>query len=313
MNSATTDMVASKERPDFWADLITRQLNPMRIEAVGQRPFRGEVQAQGISGLAVSVVSCQGIHALHGRGEVALTKQHFHVACVHLAGEGRIIHRGEDTCLRRGDVFLTDSRHQFEFDLERPWRHLVVALPTHWLDSRLTRPELVSGAVLRDQPLARLWARHLADGYALADALSPAAAALFAQHSIDLLSQALEERGNPRPRPSEAWRAAVFQRACRLIALELGDPALAPDRVALRLHVSTRTLARIFAEHDETIMRRIYDERVRRAAGLLADAGAAHRSVTDIAFVCGFNDVSHFGRVFAARMHLTPSRWRRQR
>jgi AraC family transcriptional regulator, positive regulator of tynA and feaB len=313
MTSITTDAVTPRERPDFWADLISRQLNPMRIEVVGQHRFRGEVQARGVAGLAVSVVSGQGLRAVHGRGEVALSKSHFHVACVHLAGEARIIHRGEETCLRRGDVFLTDSRREFEFDLERPWKHLVFAIPIHWLDGRMTRPELVSGAVLRDQPLARLWARHLTDGYALADVLSPAAATLFAQHSIDLLIQALEEGGHPRPRPTEAWRAAVFQAACRSIALEFGDPALTPDRIALKLHLSTRTLARIFSEHGETIMRRIYDERVRRAARLLVDTGASHRSVTDIAFACGFNEISHFGRVFAARMHMTPSRWRQQR
>jgi AraC family transcriptional activator of tynA and feaB len=98
-----------------------------------------------------------------------------------------------------------------------------------------------------------------------------------------------------------------------LIALEFGDPALTPDRVASRLHVSTRTLARLFSGHDKTIMRCIYDERIRRAARLLGDAGASHRSVTDVAFACGFNDVSHFGRVFADRMHMTPSRWRQQR
>jgi AraC family transcriptional activator of tynA and feaB len=311
MTSITTDIVASRERPDFWADLISRQLNPMRIEATGEHPFRGEVNARDVAGLAVAVVSGHGLRAVHGRGEVALSKRHFHVACVHLAGEARIIQRGEETCLRRGDVFLTDSRQLFEFDLERPWKHLVFAIPTHWLDGRLTRPELVSGAVLRDQPLARLWARHLADGYALADGLSPDAATLFAQHSIDLLSQALEESGHARPRPTEASRAALFQAACRSIALEFADPTLTPDRIALKLRVSTRTLARIFSEHDETVMRRIYDERVRRAARLLADTAASHRSVTDIAFACGFNDLSHFGRVFAARMHMAPSRWRR--
>jgi AraC-like DNA-binding protein len=313
MTSITTDIVAARERLDFWADLIARELNPMRIEFVGQRPFRGEVRPRSVSGLSVSQVSGQGLRAVHGRREVARSKSHFHVACVHLAGEARIIHRGEETCLRRGDVFLTDSRCPFEFDLERPWTHLVFAIPTHWLDGRLTRPELVSGTVLRDQQVARLWARHLSDGYSLADELSPAAATLFTQHSIDLLSQALEERGHSRPRPTDAWRAAVFQAACRSIALEFGDPALTPDRIASRLHVSTRTLARIFAEHDETIMRRMYDERVGRAARLLADTGASHRSVTDIAFACGFNDVSHFGRAFAARMQMTPSRWRQQR
>jgi AraC family transcriptional regulator, positive regulator of tynA and feaB len=309
----TTDIVAYRDRPDFWADLISRQLNPMRIEPIGESPFRGEVEARDVGGLAVAVVSGQGLRAVHGRREVALSKNHFHVACVHIGGEARIIHRGQETSLRSGDVFLTDSRHEFEFSLERPWKHLVLAIPTHWLDGRLTRPERVSGAVLRDQPLARLWARHLADGYALADSLSPAASGLFTQFSIDLLSQALEEHGHPRPKPTEAWRAALFQAACRSIALEFGDPALTPDRVASSLHVSARTLARIFAEHDETIMRHVYDERTRRAARLLVDDGAYHRSVTDIAFACGFNDASHFGRVFAARMHMTPSRWRQQR
>lgn len=135
-------------------------------------------------------VSGQGIHAAHGRAEVAPTDRPFHVACVHLGGEARILHRGEEVCLRRGDVFLTDSRDGFALGLERSWKHLVIALPAHILDGRLTRSALASGAVLRDQPLARLWARHLADGYALADALSPAAKVLFGQHSINLRAQA---------------------------------------------------------------------------------------------------------------------------
>src|SRR4051794_4548636 len=36
-----------------------------------------------------------------------------------------------------------------------------------------------------------------------------------------------------------------------------------------------------------------------RAARLLSAPEAADRSITDIAFACGFNDSSHFGRVFA--------------
>jgi len=72
-------------------------------------------------------------------------------------------------------------------------------------------------------------------------------------------------------------------------------------------------LARVFAANHETIMRRVFEERLRQAARLLTAPEAAHRSVTDIAFACGFNDVSHFGRMFAARMGMTPSGWRRRR
>ena len=45
---------------------------------------------------------------------------------------------------------------------------------------------------------------------------------------------------------------------------------------------------------------------------LLSDPRATHRTVTDIAFACGFNDSSHFGRVFSARMSMTPSQWRKR-
>ena len=312
MNSIATDMAPVREQLDFWADLIARNVNPMRIEVAGPHPFRGKVQARAVAGLAVSAVSGAGFRALHGRSEVALTDKHFHVACVHLGGEARITHGDELVCLRHGDVFLTEPRCHFALGLEEPWRHLVVAFPTHWLDGRLTRPELASRAVLRAQPLARFWARHLADGYALADALSPVAAALFAQYSIDLLAQALEEQGRPPYSPTKAWRAGVFLRACRLITLEFGDPTLTPERIAAGAQVSTRTLDRIFSDHGETVMRRTYDERVHQAARLLQDAGAAHRTITEIAFACGFNDASHFGRAFVARVHMTPSRWRRR-
>ena len=59
-------------------------------------------------------------------------------------------------------------------------------------------------------------------------------------------------------------------------------------------------------------MRRVFAERLRQAARLLAAPESTHRSVTDIAFACGFNDLSHFGRLFSGTMHITPSEWRRR-
>jgi len=112
---------------------------------------------------------------------------------------------------------------------------------------------------------------------------------------VTLLAQLLDEAHRDHPTPSAAWRSAIFLGACQLIALKFGDPELTPDELARELgyraarwHGCSRPTTRRLCE-------------------------AAHRSVTDIAFACGFNDVSHFGRMFAARMHMTPSRWRRRR
>jgi len=312
MISMTTDSVRPKERGEFWTDLVSRHVTPMRIEPTGEQPLRGEVQARMIGDLGVAQVCGRGIHAVHRRLEIARTRDHLYAACVHLGGTARISRRGEQIALQAGDVFITDSRHEFTLDLEGPWRHLLITLPTRSVDSRVARPELLSGAVLHGHPLARLWTSHLASGFALGGDLSPAAGMLFARHSVDLLAQVLEEAHGGHPTPSEAGRAAIFLSACHMITLKFGDPGLTPAQIARELHVSTRTLARVFAANDKTVMRHLFDERVRQAAKLLIMPEALHRSVTEIAFACGFNDASHFGRVFAAKMHMSPSQWRKQ-
>jgi AraC-like DNA-binding protein len=291
---------------------VSRHVTPIRIEPAGDHALRGEIQPRVIGDLGVVQVSGEGVQAVHTRAHIARAAGHVYAACLHLEGQARIT-RGCDTiALQRGDIFITDSRYEFTLDLGRPWRHLLIAMPTCWLDGRVARPEAVAGAVLRERPLARLWASHLAAGFALSGELSSSAGTLFARHSVDLLAQLLDESHGDDPTSSEASRAAMFVSACQIIALRFGDPDLTPAGIAQEIGVSSRTLARVFAGNNDTIMRRVFDERLRQAARLLAARESAHRSVTDIAFACGFNDLSHFGRLFSSNMHMTPSQWRRR-
>jgi AraC-like DNA-binding protein len=99
-----------------------------------------------------------------------------------------------------------------------------------------------------------------------------------------------------------ARRAELYTRAGRLIALRSDEPDLACGEIAHGLGVSSRLLQKIFAERGETVMGRLWEVRVNRAARLLSAPAAADRSITDIAFACGFNDSSG----------MPPSRWRKQ-
>jgi AraC-like DNA-binding protein len=47
--------------------------------------------------------------------------------------------------------------------------------------------------------------------------------------------------------------------------------------------------------------------RIERAKGLLQDG---HQSVTDVAFMVGFNDLARFDKLFKRHMGLTPSAYR---
>lgn len=146
--------------------------------------------------------------------------------------------------------------------------------------------------------------------------LSPQLGILAVDHLRDLIALTLgATRSAARIAEVRGLRAArhaeLFARANRFIACHCDDPDLRPDQIAHRLGVSPRMLQKVFAERGASPMNRVWEERVGRAAALLAAPAAADRSITDIAFACGFSDSSHFTRAFAARMSVTPRRWRR--
>jgi AraC family transcriptional regulator, positive regulator of tynA and feaB len=308
----TTDSVPARDRAAFMSDLVSRQLMDTHVRQVTDGPINGKVRGEMISELPVAEFSGVNMRALRTRTHIARSPFPFYFACVHIAGALSIRSCEQSVTLSLGDIYIGDSLREFEVDVERPFRHLVIRMPKTWLDARVTRPDLIPGTVLRhEDPLSRLFASYLLHGLETAAELSAAAAAMFAAHAVELLAQALGERPSGENLPQEALRAALYVRACRLIALRFAEPGLAPGQIARTIGVSLRLLQRVFTERGETVMGRVWEERANQAAKLLASPVALHRSITEIAFTCGFNDSAHFTRAFAARMSVTPSQWRK--
>ncbi|MGH6737313.1 MAG: helix-turn-helix domain-containing protein [Methyloceanibacter sp.] len=305
-------MFRSNDKLDYWADFLRQGFAPFRVEPAGDLPFHAEMDVRRAGDLLVVSVSACGCHVALTPAEIARARAGVYSVAIEVDGDTPLMTRGEERLLTPGDVFIVDSMHAYEFNFEQPFRHLFVNIPKAWIDARMPHPERLAGSVLpHDRPLARMLAGYLAAGFQTMEELPPAVVALYGQHLADLVAEAFAEPPG-KPLPPEAWRAAMFARACRVIALKFGDPSLRPERIAKALGMSTRTLNRVFAAHGTTVTRRVLEQRLDRAAKLLASPESYGRTITEIAFACGFSDVSHFGRVFAERLRATPSEWRKQ-
>jgi len=96
------------------------------------------------------------------------------------------------------------------------------------------------------------------------------------------------------------------------IETHLHDPGLTPGSVAAAVHLSPRRLHQLFEADGETVGAYILRRRLEECARAMGDASQRSRTVTEIAFLHGFNNASHFGRVFRERYHSTPSDYRRR-
>jgi AraC-like DNA-binding protein len=97
---------------------------------------------------------------------------------------------------------------------------------------------------------------------------------------------------------------AQLDRVRAYIRAHLDDPSLSLLVIADALQVSPRTLNRLFAPIGTTPMRWVMRERL--ALGLRTLQQKPARRVTDVAFDCGFSDLSHFSRLFKKEFGLSP-------
>jgi AraC-like DNA-binding protein len=97
------------------------------------------------------------------------------------------------------------------------------------------------------------------------------------------------------------------------VALHLRDPQLSVAQIATALNCSKRHLYNAFASEPHTLASYIQHQRLDACLRDLQPTHAATRPITEIALHWGFNNLSHFSRVFRERTGQSPSEFRQNR
>ena len=103
----------------------------------------------------------------------------------------------------------------------------------------------------------------------------------------------------------------IRARALRLwSATVIGRSSVAP-RFLRPVGVSSRYLAKLFAQVGTTVMNQLMDIRLSRASVQLREAHLAGSSIAEVARNNGFASPAHFSRAFKNRFGTSPSKWRK--
>lgn len=96
-----------------------------------------------------------------------------------------------------------------------------------------------------------------------------------------------------------------LNRAKRYVCSNLADTSLALQSVAHAVHISPRTLSRLFAREGTTFSRWLWQQRLEECHSSLINRQS--RSVTEAALNAGFTNVAHLSRVFRQAYGIPPS------
>jgi AraC-like DNA-binding protein len=312
----STAAVPARERLTAYRDMLGRSVGHFEVAAIGDG-FRFSSESLALPGLGIAQIASSALRIERTRDMTADATRDLVFAVVHEGSSSRV-QRGREVVVKGSGAFLSSSHDRVltERTAARLTNYSLLSSDLAPAVSNLDRAMLA--AIPVGSEAIRLLTGYTSLLFSNGAPAGPHSCRLVVNHIHDLIALALGATRDAvevaKTRGLRAARCAdLYARAGRLIALRFDEPDLASGEIAHGLGVSLRLLQKVFAERGETVMGRLWEERVNRAAQLLSAPEATDRSVTDIAFACGFNDSSHFGRVFAERMGTAPSRWRKQR
>jgi AraC-like DNA-binding protein len=131
---------------------------------------------------------------------------------------------------------------------------------------------------------------------------------VVAQHIIDLAALAVGATGDGGTlAASRGGRAARLAATKRWIAANLEELDLSVERAARAQGIGPRAVQKMFEEDGTTYSRFVLQSRLELARRRLTDSRWIALPISEVAFACGFGDLSYFNRSFRTAYGATPS------
>jgi AraC-like DNA-binding protein len=219
---------------------------------------------------------------------------------------------GSDLRTINGEVMRVEAGDISMFDLSRPMqsetqgcRNLTLVLPRHLLFGKIIQNDALHGLVLkRSTSAARLIGSHLRALFDDLSDITQAEAPAIVAATATLVTNLVGPEVNNRSQPSPVVRGAVIMEIRRYIEQHLAQHDLGPNHLCKMFGLSRASLYRLF-EPVGGVTDHIRTRRLRAAFDMLESD--AKRTVGEIAYACGFPDISAFSRAFRHQFGMSPS------
>jgi AraC-like DNA-binding protein len=275
-----------------------------RAEVETDQPdrFNASLEPFAIGQLRGSIHRCNSTHRLF------LPRTGARSLALYLLCDGDITLRGSDgaTELSPGDMTVWRMGMEWQATSSR-FEMIGFGLPEHLVLHRdLELRSVIGRRISGSSGLGACVLAFLRKAVESHRELAPEEACALEKALIDAICMLGVSEGI-RSSPAVAAEQEEKLARLRMLALRSLERAdLTPVALAKQAGVSTRTLHRLFATSGMTFQDWLRERRLERCWAELSDPGRLGRSIAEVAFRCGFNDLSTFNRAFRARFGMTP-------
>ncbi|MGI9375990.1 MAG: AraC family transcriptional regulator [Tsuneonella suprasediminis] len=209
-----------------------------------------------------------------------------------------------------GQFVLFDASSQFNIVQPKQMSALMFKVSRREVDRRLSDIEASCGRIFPCVAgLPRLAVDLLCSINREIDSLSPVEFRASCAHFLDILAMSVNY-GADTDAKFTLVREATFRRIKSFMRENSFDSELTTRKISHCLGLSERYVQALFQESGTTVRAFLMDLRLGRARDMLSGALHRRKSITQIAFECGFSSSAYFSTKFRESMEMTPTQYR---
>jgi AraC-like DNA-binding protein len=304
----STDALPERDRVSIWREEFARGVVKVDVHRLEEGAFRSESRIRILPDLKIwssLVTSC----ALKRTPSLVADGDDSVVLAIIKRGRTAVAQRNQEAFFGEGEAFLWASDAVGHYRNPGELDFVTFAFSRENLARTVAD---VDKALLKAIPASTEALRLLVD-YAniLHDAKAPTdreILALSAAHIHDLATLALgATRDAAVVAKGRGLRAARLRAIKSDILANLSLPGLAVAELAARHGISPRYIRALFESEQTSFTEFVREHRLQRAHRILGSVASAGRSISAIAFNCGFGDLSYFNHSFRRRFGATPT------
>jgi AraC-like DNA-binding protein len=312
-NVVSTTDVAPGGRLKFWRTQVASLLTNLECSSVAGEQFHGSIKVNSTRPTSLLVVRASTHSIARATPKFGhLGEEHIFV-CLQTEGIAIVEQDCRRAVMKPGDMTLLDTSQSFSAEFPGEIEQVVFLVPRKLLRQRVGALERLTATVVpSDCPLGAIAGQFLRSFAHDFDRIRAPVSLRLSDQALDLVSMAFMsplEEGEPR---SSVTRSVLAHRGRAYIDSNLCNPTLSPADIAEHLGISKRYLSAVFAGDGLSVERFIRERRLQRCARDLSDSGQGIRSIGDIAFAWGFNNLTHFSQSFKSAFGQSPRDYRKQ-
>lgn len=297
----STEGISSQDRFEAWRHAMCKMVHNVQVEpTVGL--FSASITARRHGDVSCARFGCTS-HELSGRRErLSDAGAGGYLLGYQLEGVAHVEQGNMHVVLQPGSIAVIDGRRSMRVSFQQDVRVLVAKLPVRIVEHRL--PFLARTHALALTPhsgLSTLLVNYLNELSSASSVVQASDFDLIAENVSNLLS-ILSGRGVTSLSQSSGL---LKDELVRLLRQEACNPELSLQCVASRLAVSERQVQRMLQELKTSFTEFVREERLQVADRHLRRMEKV--SISEIAHLSGFNDISHFNYQFKRRFGVTPT------